>query len=325
MENLTLFGKPDKNIRELLKQYFDYQRTECNASPHTLVNYEIDLRHWLKFLMVHHGTQDLFEQLSNLKTLRSFLSSQSKRCSRATICRRLSAIKGFLKFLHREGYLEKNIAKCLAQPKLPQKLPLVLKPEEMIRLIEDLPNGTLPGKRTRAILELLYSTGIRLSELVGLNQEHADLRKGQILVLGKGRKERVVPMGRHCQKAISDYIGAMPAAHQRGAKTPLFLNRDGERLSGRTIQRYLKRFATEILGERGLTVSPHTFRHSCATHLLGAGAGLREIQEFLGHRSLTTTQKYTQVDRRRLKAAYERAHPRERTRREKEQEEVSNG
>jgi integrase/recombinase XerC len=234
--------------------------------------------------------------------------------------RRLSVIKSFLKFLHREGYIEKNVAKLISLPRGEEILPRVLKPEEAIRLIEGIPNETLRNKRTRAILELLYSTGIRISELAQINYEAIDFRAGTVRIFGKGRKERVVPMGRHCQRAINEYIEAMPASQKNGPSTPLFLNQDGDRLSVRTVQRDLRRWAIDILGSTGVSVSPHTLRHSCATHLLAGGAGLREIQELLGHQSLVTTQKYTQVDIHRLKDSYRRSHPKEQKRKKREEE-----
>lgn len=301
--------KRTPQIRDLIEEFLEVLRTERTASRYTLVNYEIDLRHWLRFMGARRGGVGLAE-LSDLKNLRQFLSAECKKFSRATVHRRLSVIKGFLKFLYREEYLEKNVAKLISLPRVEEHLPKVLKPAEMLELIENVPTATLRHKRIRAMLELLYSSGIRLSELVGLNYEHIDSRGGFIQVLGKGNKERMVPIGRHCQKAIHDYIDAVPRLQKKGLKTPLFMNRDGGRLSSRSVQRNLREFALAILGTDGNHVTPHTLRHSCATHLLSAGAGLREIAELLGHRSLVTTQKYTQVDIERLKRSYHRAHPR---------------
>jgi integrase/recombinase XerC len=302
------------SISQLVLDFLKYLKTERDSSPHTLLNYEIDLRHWLGFYLQSNSDRFELSGLGSLKALREFLSQESEKYERATVSRRLSVIKGFLKFLHREGYIEKNMAKLISLPKAQEKLPRVLKPEEAIQMIEAIPTATLRDKRTKALAELLYSTGIRISELAELNREHLDIRNGTIRVLGKGRKERVVPIGQHCQRAINDYIESIPAAQTRGAQTPLFLNEFGARVSVRTLQRNLKSIALDALGEQGLSVSPHTLRHSCATHLLAGGAGLREIQELLGHRSLVTTQKYTHVDVERLKAAYKKAHPKERPR-----------
>lgn len=315
MKERTLFdGAAKPKVPELLNQFLEYLKGEKGSSQHTLTNYEIDLRHWLKFLFEQTPGGFTFQRLSDLKALREFLAHEMERYERSTVARRLSVIKGFLKFLHREGLLEKNVAQLITLPKTHEKLPTVLKPEEVIQLIEGISSGNLRDLRMKAIVELLYSTGIRVSELVGLSQDKVDFRTGVIRVFGKGSKERLVPMGRHCQKAIRDYIEAMPAYQKKGPTTPLFLNHEGERVSVRTVQRNLREFAVEILGPIGVKVTPHTLRHSCATHLLAGGAGLREIQELLGHRSLVTTQKYTQVDIERLKKSYQNAHPKERRR-----------
>jgi integrase/recombinase XerC len=308
-------------IPKLIEDFLEYQKTERDASRHTIVNYEIDLRHWLgHFTQRHPGPLEL-ASLANLKNLREFLGDEIKQYERSTVARRLSVIKGFFKFLHREGHLEKNVAKLITLPRVKEKLPHILKPEETIRLIEGIPTTTLRFKRIRSVVELLYSTGIRVSELAGLNHEDVDFHAGTMLIRGKGRRQRVVPLGRHCLQAINDYIESMPPSQRQGKKSPLFLNQDGERVSVRTLQRNLREVAVEVLGSAGMKVTPHTLRHSCATHLLSRGAGLREIQELLGHRSLVTTQKYTQVDIDRLKASYKKAHPREQTK-DKEPETV---
>ena len=312
MSQKNLFDQAkEPPIHELSAQFFEYLKGEKSASPHTLLNYEIDMRHWFKFLFEESSGRFSLSKLSDLKILRSYLSEQSEKYSRSTVCRRLSVIKGFLKYLHREGYVEKNIAKLIAQPKSQDKLPKILKPEEVIRLIEGIQAVTLRQKRIKAVIELLYSTGIRISELAGLTHEKVDFWASTVTVIGKGDKERVVPMGRHCRTALKDYIDSMPSIQKRGPQTPLFLNKDGEAISIRSMQRNLREYAVETLGTTGLEVSPHTLRHSCATHLLARGAGLREIQELLGHESLVTTQKYTQVDAERLKASYRKSHPKE--------------
>lgn len=312
MRNKNLFdqGKPPAPP-ELVRQFLDYLRDERASSKHTLVNYEIDLRHWLKFLFAKSPGGFSLKLMTDLKLLREFLAEEMKEYERTTVSRRLSVIKGFLKFLHREAYIDKNVAKLISLPKAHEKLPYVLKPEETIKLIEGIPARNLREKRMKAILELLYSTGIRVSELCGLTQDKLDFKNGSVLVTGKGSKERVVPMGRHCQRAILDYIDSMPSVQKQGPTMPLFLNRDGGPVSVRTVQRDLRSFALDVLGTRGTKVSPHTLRHSCATHLLAGGAGLREIQELLGHRSLVTTQKYTHVDVDRLKKSHEQSHPKE--------------
>lgn len=312
MKEPTLFDSANPPaLPVLVKGFLESLRNEKNSSDYTILNYEIDLRHWHEFLFNQTKGPFQFAKLSDLKILRDFLAKEMETYSRSTVCRRLSVIKGFLKFLHREGYLQKNIAKLISIPRAEETLPFVLKEDEVIKLIEGIPTDNLRHKRTRAVVELLYSTGIRISELTSLKQENVDFKNATITVFGKGKKERVVPIGRHSAVALRDYVDSMPQIQKHGPKTPLFLNADGGGVSIRTLQRNLREFATEILGPNGIHVTPHTLRHSCATHLLSRGAGLRQIQELLGHESLVTTQKYTHLDIDRLKATYKKTHPRE--------------
>lgn len=312
MDSEDLFTRTDiPPLRELVSGYLTYLQNERAASVHTLSNYGLDLKHWMKFLFTRHVTEPLPEQFTDLALLREFLQDEIDRYERSTINRRMSVLKGFFKFLYREGYLKKNLARLIQLPKPDEKLPFVLKPQQVAALLDGVAPQNLRTKRVRAILELLYSTGARVSEVATLTYEKLDLRTGYIRVLGKGSRERVIPIGRHCQNAIADYLDHLPSHLKQGPHTPVFLNREGQVLSVRTIQRNVREFALEILGSDGARVSPHTLRHSCATHLLAGGAGLREIQELLGHRSLVTTQKYTQVDIERLKRVYENAHPKE--------------
>lgn len=306
------------NTAELVSFFLEYLTSERSASHHTVINYEIDLRHFIKFLSERCGPRIDFETQVTLKILRDFLGTQIKKYERSTVARRLSLIKGFLKFLHQEGYVRKNIARLIRLPRAHTRLPATLKPQEIVQLIEQLPLDCLRHKRLKAVLELLYSAGLRVSELVGLNYADLDLPKNQVRVLGKGNKERLVPIGMHCRAALGEYVKAVPALQKRGDATPTFLNRSGGRISVRSIQRELQAYAIQVLGPKGALVTPHTFRHSCATHLLANGAGLREIQELLGHRTLVTTQKYTHLDIERLKVSYRSAHPKERKRRERE-------
>jgi integrase/recombinase XerC len=311
MSSLEFGDNAASNVPELFDKYLEYLKNEKSSSAYTLTNYSIDLRQWMGFLWKHSEAQrDPIHALTDLTLLRKFLAEQRQKHERSTVARRLSVIKGFLKFLYREEIVEKNIAKLISLPKSEPKLPEILKPDEITQILRSIPPNTLFQKRTLAVIELLYSTGMRISELAGLSYDDVDLRNGTVRVIGKGNKERIVPMGRHCQNAIHTYIASVPSLVKSGDKTPLFLNREGDRVSVRTLQRDLRRYAVEALGPEGLKVSPHTFRHSCATHLLAAGAGLREIQELLGHESLITTQKYTQVDIERLKRSYDKAHPR---------------
>ncbi len=319
MKETTLWDPQGSKIGwDWVLGYLEFLKIEKNSSPHTLSNYELDLRQWLRFLNRKAASVPDVQRFTDLKLLRSFLGEETKRYERTTVARRLSVIKGFLKYLYREGLIETNLAKLIALPKAHLKLPHVMQQEEVEKLIEGVPAETLLQKRAKAVMELLYSTGMRISELVDITYGDIDLRRGVVRVRGKGDKERLIPMGRHCQSAISAYIESLPAALSKKGTAPLFLNRDGQRVSVRTLQRNLRFYALEILGGDGVKVSPHTFRHSCATHLLARGAGLREIQELLGHESLVTTQKYTQVDGERLKRSYEMSHPKERARKKKD-------
>jgi len=309
----NLFELGEGRLPDWLARFLSYLETERSASPHTIANYELDLRDWFRFLFEKRAGEFQNSDLSDLKLLRRYLAAQAKQYEKSTLSRRLSTIKGFLKYLHREGEIEKNAARILRLPRVPKKLPFVLSTEEMLKILDECPHANLREKRLRAVLELLYSTGVRVSECVGLTYEQIDFQAGTLLVKGKGSKERVVPMGGHCKEAMRDYVDSIPRLVKHGSSTPLFLNREGQRVSVRTVQRDLQAHAVNVLGEKGSEVTPHTFRHSCATHLLSGGAGLREIQELLGHRSLVTTQKYTQVDTARLQRVYEKTHPREKT------------
>lgn len=312
MDTQDLFHRTEiPPLRELTASFLAFLRNERSASEHTLSNYGLDLKHWMKFLYGRFAAEPAPEQFTDLGVLREFLGEEIERYERSTINRRMSVLKGFFKFLYREGLLKKNLARLIRLPKPEEKLPFVLKPQQVAQLLDGVAPQNLRTKRIRAILELLYSTGIRVSEAATLTHEKLDLRSGYIRVRGKGGRERMVPIGRHCQAAIADYIDSLPSHLKQTPQAPVFLNREGEPLSVRTIQRNVQEFALEVLGSDGAQVTPHTLRHSCATHLLAGGAGLREIQELLGHRSLVTTQKYTQVDIERLKRAYETSHPRE--------------
>jgi len=298
-------------VTEAITNYFEYLRNEENASSYTIVNYDIDLRRWIGFISQKRGYVKLFHFM-DFKLLREFLSEELSKYKRSTVCRRFATIKSFLGFAYKEGYIDKNVSKLLIMPKPEKSLPKVLKIEEITKIINSITPNNLKRKRIRAIIELLYSAGLRVSEVSGLNMNDINLNSGFVVVKGKGGKTRVVPIGRHCQKAIADYIGSVPKIGKKAEENmPIFRNKFNQRISVRSVQRDLKEFSLDALGIDGIKVTPHVFRHSCATHLLSAGAGLREIQELLGHNSLITTQKYTHVDIERLKRSYKKAHPRE--------------
>ena len=289
----------------LFERFDRYLDVERNYSVHTRQAYNRDLREFAAFLSEQGGVE-LLQRLDNLQ-LRRYLALLHKRNQRSTIARKLSSLRSFFRFLVREGVLKTSPAEGLATPKRNSYLPKTLSADEAHSLMERGHRGDVIGLRDRAIVELLYSCGLRISELTGLDVADLDLREALVRVLGKGRKERIVPVGRKALAALEDYLSARGNATD---KSPLFLNARNGRLTPRSIQRHLK---TQLLKAGILKdVSPHALRHTFATHLLDGGADLRSIQELLGHASLSTTQKYTQVSVDQLMTVYDRAHPRSR-------------
>ncbi|MEN8148808.1 MAG: tyrosine recombinase XerC [Planctomycetota bacterium] len=276
------------------------------ASPHTIRAYHTDLVLLLNFL--HEKSVLDCAEVTALH-LRMWLADLSERgLSATTRARRLSAARALFKFLVREGRLPANPALGLKTPKRPQRLPHFLSKNEVARLLAA-PDGTDRfAERDRAILETIYSTGCRMSELTGLDEDDVDLRSAMARVRGKGRKERLAPLGRYAVKAIEAWRPERRRLGPEPGERALFLNRYGTRLSGRSVARLL----TKYINRTGLSArtSPHTLRHSFATHLLDAGADLRSVQELLGHRNLETTQIYTHVTVERMRRVYDRAHPR---------------
>jgi integrase/recombinase XerC len=300
---------------ETVAWFLDYLQVERSLSPATVKAYASDLRQFSSFLNRAADREEeapLDLSLVSLRSVRSFLghlSSQGLEAS--TLARKLATLRSFFTFLGREGKMQDNPARTLPAPVLPKKLPVVLTVDETFRLLDEAGASPKSRLRDRAILELLYSSGLRASELTGLDVEDLDLEGYMVRVRGKGRKERIVPVGEKAALALRRYVTeertAAPAEDD-----PLFVNLRGTRLTSRSVQRLL----TALASSQGSTarVSPHALRHSFATHLLGGGADLRSIQEMLGHRSLSTTQRYTQVDMDRLSRIYDQAHPRSRKR-----------
>ncbi len=292
---------------DLLGQFLDHLRHERGVSPHTLRGYSRDLIQ----LLEHLGTDEerLEPRAIDGLKIRGFLAHLRDRgASRATIARKLAAVRSFFKFLIRCGMLEASPAADVRAPKQERRLPHFLDPGEVERLIQA-PGADDPFPlRDRAMLETLYSTGLRVSELVGLDIEHLSLDEGLIRAFGKGRKERLVPVGSHALAALRDYLQAERPGVAVDECRALFVNRDGTRLSERSVRRTLDRY----IARTGISphTSPHTLRHTFATHMLDRGADLRSVQELLGHESLATTQIYTHVTTERLREAYARAHPR---------------
>ena len=287
-----------------VEDFLNFLKTEKGASDHTTKNYGIDLREFRKFL----AEKDLKEV--TYLDIRSFLAFLKDRgYSKSSIARKLACLRSFFKYLVRENILSQNPAAGIATPKKEKRLPSFLNPDEITKLLEAPAKPSWEEKRDKAILEMLYSSGIRVSELVGLNHDDLDFFGGLARVRGKGKKERVVPVGQVALRCLRDYLDKKPPREGAHAiKKPLFVSRLGGRLTDRSVRRMILKYVKRT--GLGKEISPHTLRHSFATHMLDRGADLRSVQELLGHASLTTTQIYTQVSVERLKEIYRHAHPR---------------
>ncbi len=295
----------------LAEQFLNYLRVEKNDSPYTILNYGEDIRAFSDFLAAR-GKEHQWIQVTVLD-IRSYLASLHKAdMARRSIARRISSLRSFYRYLVREGKLKMNPFTKVKTPKLEKKLPVFLEEFEINHLLE-LPDLTTPlGKRDRAILEMLYSTGCRVSELVGLTLDRMDLSNRYVLLMGKGHKERIVPLGHPCVRAVRDYLaGGRQFLMEKYAVKPhafVFVNRRGTVITTRSVRRILDKYVE--LAALKKHVSPHTIRHTFATHLLDHGADLRSVQELLGHASLSTTQIYTHVTADRIASVYKKHHPR---------------
>ena len=278
------------------------------VSEHTLSSYESDLRDFSAFLKLRRAS---FESVDHV-FIRDFLGTlYEHKLKRTSIARKLACLRTFFKFLVRDGRLKTNPAELIASPRLPKTLPSYLSESEAAIVVE-MPKGrSLKDLRDHAILEFLYASGLRVRELVGLNDENLDMNQQLVRVFGKGRKQRIIPFGEFASRALSEYLsarnGAGLARSEDDGHTPVFVSLRGRRLNARDVQRLVEKTRTQLLSGRRLTA--HTLRHTFATHLLERGADLRAIQELLGHSSLATTQKYTHVSLDHLRAEYEKAHP----------------
>ncbi len=308
-------------MRPLIQRWLEHLDGERALSPHTLRAYEGDLVGFLSFLAEDFLTKDpkLIEPSEvDRQAIRSFLAAQTKRgLSRRSQGRALAAVRGFFRWLAREGIVAANPAQGVRTPKAPSKLPRHLRPGEIESLLAAPDVNETFGHRDRAILELLYATGLRVGELVSLDWSDLDLAARTLRVIGKGNKERMVPFNRAAEGALRDWLArweplvdpARPKSDASEAE-PVFLNSRGRRLSDRSVRRILDRHVAAASLAAG--VHPHTLRHTFATHLLENGADLRAIQELLGHSSLSTTQKYTHIEIDRLLNVYRESHPRAR-------------
>ena len=298
-------------MQESIDLFLKYIRFERNYSPHTVKSYTADLSEFLIYL----GGQEVTlapEQIDHI-TIRDFLSRlYEKGNGKSSVSRKLATIRSFFRFLHREGRISQNPARLVRTPKVPRRPPRFLAVKEVETILNFPKRSTDRGARDAAMLELLYATGIRVSELVSLNVEDCSLDQRLIRVRGKGRKERITPFGEKAAQAIDNYLETRSRLLQRKRKAEepnaFFLNLRGSRITTRSVQRILEGYIRQ--SSSLLNVHPHLFRHSFATHLLNRGADLRSIQELLGHENLSTTQIYTSLAIDELLEAYRAAHPR---------------
>ena len=320
-------------MKDHLREFLDYLRLNRNAADHTCAAYDSDVSQFLAFASAHLGKPrtEIEPADLDLTTIRAFMAELYKQGqSRSSVARKLSALRAFVRFLRREGWIESDPAALAVSPKREIKVPAHLSVDEMSRLLE-MPDTADPlGRRDRAILELFYASGLRLSELVGLDLEDVNLHGRIVRVMGKGSKERLVPFNETTKSALKTWLGdratlikSDPAAliksdaarliksqvaTPRSREDALFVNFRGARLTGRSVQRLVARYVASCSTRFG--ISPHALRHSFATHLLERGADLRAIQELLGHVQLSTTQRYMHVNAAQLLEVYRKSHPR---------------
>lgn len=294
-------------LEEAIGTFLHHLATQRSASVHTVRAYQSDLEHWASHLKAQAGITELgqLEERLEPREVRAYLAGLHDDHERTSICRRLSAIRSFLRFARGREWLSRDIGRLVPSPKAKRTLPRFLKVEEALELVTAPDLATRLGRRDRALFEVLYGCGLRVSEAVGLNVADVQLEQGWVRVIGKGDKERAVPFGSPARAALEAYLADLSGKPE--ATAPLFVNFRGTRLSSRSVARILVKHLVRIAASK--TLSPHGLRHSFATHLLAAGADLRTIQELLGHSRLSTTQRYTHVDLGALMDEYRTAHP----------------
>ena len=316
-------------MREHLKAFLQYLKLNRHVSPHTVRAYESDVSQYLAFVAAETGKKisELGADDLDMDSVRLHIANQNRADkARATVARKLSGLRTFIKYLRREEIIEHDPTAMAVAPKRDQTIPTHLSEPEIARLIETPNTGDALGRRDRAILELFYASGLRLSELVAIDLEDLNLSDRMVRVMGKGGKERILPFNQSTVAALKAWMkdraaivaARPPRPKTRSAKTPrpqnletsdpLFINYRGTRLTGRSVDRLLRRYVAQCSTRMG--VSPHALRHSFATHLLQRGADLRAIQELLGHARLSTTQRYTHVNAAQLIDVYRKSHPR---------------
>ncbi len=314
----------------IVQEFVDYLKFERHFSPYTARCYGADLRQFVEYLaggptLDESSREDMDDETLGIKlkgadamTVRGFLGHlDTFGYSPATTARKIATLRSFYKWMLRRGHVDVNPMLLIRTPKQTKRLPKAITVEQIERLLSCPDNRETLGARDRALLETLYSTGVRVSELVDLNRNDLSMSEQTMHVRGKGKKERIVPLGSHAMAAIRHYLTLLEpdprfvAVRQQSMMdpaTPLFVNKNAGRLSARSVRRKLDKYLTSVGMDP--TISPHTLRHSFATHLLDNGADLRSVQELLGHQSLSTTQVYTHLSSMRLRTAYDHAHPR---------------
>lgn len=285
-----------------IQKFMTYLEIEKNSSRHTLTNYRIDLKEF------DDSIKDKgIENITHIDVRLFLARMKEKNFSKRTVARKMACLRSFFRFLCREGYIKSSPASGLQTPKLEKKLPFFLNTDEVVKLVESPDLSDVYGLRDRAILETLYSSGIRVGELVALNRGDIDFIGGVLKVYGKGKKERLAPIGDRACKTVRNYLEKLSAMLIKDKKA-VFVNKSGRRMTDRAVRRVVEKYIRKTsLNER---ISPHALRHTFATHLLDRGADLRSVQELLGHANLSTTQIYTHVTTERLKSIYDKVHPR---------------
>lgn len=297
-------------MQSTLARFLTYLRVERNSSELTIKSYREDLTALIDYLVESFGHSPQPAEVTTLD-LRGYVSALNEAgYAHSSISRRLASTRSFFRFVQREGKVEINPAKALRNPRSVRTLPHFLSTREIGKLLCAPAQVESLGKRDRAILETIYSAGLRVSEVVGINDGDLDLREGLVRVRGKGKRERLAPLGSYAAQALRHWLKVRQLSKKEdaGRGAPVFVNKFGCRITTRSVARMLEKY----LKQTGLDLrtTPHTLRHSFATHLLDRGADIRSVQELLGHKSLVTTQIYTHVSTARLKAVYEKAHPR---------------
>ncbi len=293
----------DKGAFIKLKQdFYDYLAAEKGVSPHTIRAYEGDLDGFMTF--VAESPQDQVDH----KLIRAYIVSIYKGLKKSSLSRKVASIRSYFRYLKKKGYIEDNPALLVKNPRVEKHLPKFYTVDEMFLFLDSLPTDSWVNLRNRAIFELIYSTGMRASEALGLDRENVHLDGLWALVKGKGGKERILPFGEKARDAIQAYANALPDGAGVSKKRPLFVNAQGRRLSYRGLLKVMKKHQLRAGLLKDLAL--HGIRHSFATHMLGGGADLRSIQELLGHSKLSTTQKYTHISMEKIMEVYDKAHPR---------------